>query len=159
MIRLIVLALLATLGTAQNIPNRFSATTGDTVLAGAGTKFTIQALSTGKKLVTLEAAVIYCSVACDVSQIQNGTAATATAGTVLPIQPVGPTGTATVWTASNVGSGSNVGGVLHALASIPVVLDLSKISFSKTSSSATNYTIVVAPITGTANIALYWSEQ
>ena len=141
--------------------NRFSATTGDVSLSGAGTALTIQQPATNGKTVVFETAVVYCSVTCTVTQSQNGTAATATAGTAVPILPT-PTTTqasATVWTASNAGTGTSVGGALH-IASAPgtVVLDLSKVVMGN-GGTGTNYTITVGSITGTANITVYWSEK
>lgn len=137
---------------------RYSATTGDVVLAAASTKFTIQQPATNGNVVMLEAAVLYCSVACDVTMAQNGTAATATAGTVTQILPFGVPAMATVWTASNVGSGTAAGGILHLAATERVTIDLSKISMGNTG-TATNYTFVISSITGTANVTVFWSER
>lgn len=137
---------------------RYSATTGDVVLAGAGTKLTIQQPATNGKQVTLEAAILYCSVACDVTQAQNGAAATATAGTANGLIPFGPPASATVWTASNVGSGAASGGILHLAAGERLTLDLTKIRMGNTGAT-NNYTLVVSTITGTANLTLFWSEN
>ncbi len=78
---LFTLVILAASAWAQP-QNRFSATSGDVSLSGAGTKLTLQQPATNGKQVTMEAAVVYCSVACDLTMAQNGTAATATAGTI-----------------------------------------------------------------------------
>ncbi len=152
------LAFLVTAFDAHAQARRYSATTGDVVLAGAGTKFTIQQPATNASQVTLEAAVIYCSVACDLSQSQNGTAATATAGTANSVMPFGAPAMATVWTASNVGGGTAAGGILHLAAGERVTLDLSKVTMGN-SGTATNYTVVISSITGTANITIFWSER
>lgn len=137
---------------------RYSATSGDVVLVSAGTKFTIQQPATNANVVQLEAAVIYCSTSCDFTMAQNGTAATATAGTVNEVLPFGVPAMATVWTASNVGAGTAAGGIIHLAAAERVTIDLSKISFGNTG-TATNYTFVISSITGTANITLFWSER
>jgi hypothetical protein len=155
--KLFLLAAIAACAWAQS-PNRYSATTGDVSLSGAGTKLTIQQPSSNGKPLQLEAAVVYCSVACDVTQTQNGTAATATAGTATPILPFTVPALATIFTASNVGSGTQSGGVTHLSASSPVTFDLSKI-IVPVGGTASNYTFSIASITGTANITIFWSEQ
>ena len=141
-------------------PARYSATTGDVTLSAAGTKFTIQQPATGAKQVRLEAATVYCSVACDLTQSQNGAAATSTAGTASPVLPIGRAALATVWTASNVGAGTPAGGILHLQGGVGTerTLELSSITMGNTG-TGTNYTFVISSITGTANITLYWSEQ
>ena len=137
---------------------RYNATTGDASLVAAGTTFTIQQPAANAKLVTLETAVVYCSIACNVTQAQNGSAATATAGTANSIMPLGPAAVATVWTGSNVGAGTATAGILHLAAGQFWTLDLSKVVMGN-SGSGTNYSITVSSITGTANITLYWNER
>lgn len=139
--------------------NSFSATTGDVVLAGAGTAFTIQQPATNGKQVQLIAAVVYCSVACSATQSQNGTAATATAGTITGTLPLPTTpSSATVWTASNVGGGTAVGPIYHLAATQTITLTLAGMTMGNTG-TATNYSITISSITGTANIAVFWSER
>ncbi len=158
--RLLVLSFLAVHLLGQsNTGNRFSATTGKITLTGSASSFTIQQATSGSKKIIFESANIYCSVACEVSQAQNGTAATATSSPVLQIQPVGPSPTATAWTSSNVGTGTSVGGILEVPAAGVAALDLSRIFFAKTATSSTNYTISVNGISGTVIITFYWSEQ
>jgi hypothetical protein len=155
--KLLILAL-AFAGCVLAQSYRYSSTTGDVSLSGAGTKFTIQQPSgSGGRQLRLESAVVYCSVACDVTQSQNGSAASTTAGTITALHPLGgPASAATTFTASNVGSGTAAGGILHVPAATTVVLDLSKLSLG---GSGANYTVVIASITGVANITLFWSEQ
>lgn len=158
--RLAVITLVVALfATAQGQAPRFGASTGTLSLTGTGTSFTLQQALIGLKQVNLESAVIYCSVACTVTQAQNGTPATATAGTAVAIQPRGPSATATVWTSSDVGAGTTVPGPLPIPAGGVAVLDLSKIMFARTSTSITNYTIIISSITGSASVTFYWSEQ
>jgi len=137
---------------------RYSATTGNVSLTSQGTSFTIQQPSSGGKAVHLEAAVIYCSVACTLTQLQNGTAATATAGTVNPLLPFGPTSPTTVWTASNASGGTAAGGALVLTAGVAQTLNMTGITLPATN-SGTNYTFTISSITGTVNITLYWREQ
>jgi hypothetical protein len=66
---------------------RWSATTGDVSLSGAGTAATIQQPAANASQVVFEYAIVYCSVACPVTITANGTAATATAGTINPLLP------------------------------------------------------------------------
>jgi len=135
---------------------RYYVTTGDQVLSAAGTSVTVQA-NNGKRL-QFEVAVVYCSATCTVTQTQNGTAATNTAATIRPIQPTSVS-TATAWFPSNVGAGSASGGALHLPGPATVTLDLSRIFFAAGSTAATNYTVVIGSMTGTANITIYWGEQ
>lgn len=153
-----LLMLAAEQGSGQPAARRYSATTGDVSLSSAGTKFTIQQPATNANSVQLEAATAYCSVACDLTMAQNGTAASTTAGTVNLLLPFGVPALATVWTASNVGSGTAAGGILHLAATEKITIDLSKISMGNTG-TATNYTFVISSITGTANITVFWSEK
>lgn len=154
----LLLAAFASLAAAQA---RYTATTGDVSLSAAGTKFTIQQPATSGRLVKLETAVVYCSVACDVTQTHSGAAATATAGTTSQLPPSSPSypAASTVWTASNVGAGTAASGISHMTAGQSVVFDLSKITLGPGAGTASNYTIVVSTITGTANITLYWGEK
>lgn len=153
----VIFVILAASAWAQT-SNRYSATTGDVVLVAAGTKFTLQQPATNGKQVKMEAVVVYCSVACDLTQAQNGTAATATAGTVNPLLPFGPVATANTFTASDVGNGTAAGGIIHLAAAERVTLDMSKVAMGATG-TRTNYTWVISSITGTANITVFWSEQ
>jgi len=157
---LCALALLAASFPAFAQQNFYTATTGDVTLSGAGTSLTIQQPATNAKQVQLIAVLVYCSVACNATQAQNGTAATATAGTASDLLPLGPAAQATIWTASNVGAGTTVGGTLHLAggAGTERTLDLSQVAMGNTG-TGTNYTITVSSITGTANITLLWSEK
>lgn len=141
---------------------RFSASTGNAVLSGTATALTIQQPATtanpSPNTVTLESAVVYCSVACVVSQAQNGTAATATAATIAPISPVGSTAVATAWSASNVGGGTAVPPIINVSAGNTITIDLSKVTLPK-GGSTVNYTVSIASITGTANITMIWKES
>lgn len=140
-------------------PYRYSATTGDVSLAGAGTSFTIQEPALNGRVIALEAIQVYCSVACNVSQAANGAAATTTAGTTSALLPTGAPAVATVWTASNVGAGTVMGGILHLPAGATQAIDVSKIVVGPGAGAAANYTVTISSITGTANITLIWSER
>lgn len=142
---------------------RWSATTGDVSLSGAGMTATIQQPATGASNVQFEQVIVYCSVACTVSQAANGAAATATSGTITPILPssLSATVTATFWTASNVGTGTPQGGIYHMTGAGTAAFCLNtSCGATKTVSlpvggSTVNYSITISSITGTANITIY----
>lgn len=139
--------------------NRYSATTGDVSLTAAGTALTIQQPAANARQVKFESAIVYCSVACNITQAQNGAAATATAGTATALTPTLEGAQATVWTASNVGAGTAIGPLLHINPGPNTqVIDLSKLSMGNTGAN-TNYTVSISSITGTANITIVWSES
>ncbi len=139
--------------------NSYSATTGDVVLSGAGTAFTVQQPATNGKQVQLTTAVVWCSVACNATQSQNGTAATATAGTANGTLPLGTTpASATVWTASNAGAGTPTGGIYHLSANQILILTLTPMTMGNTG-TGTNYTVTISSITGTANVTIFWTER
>lgn len=153
----IIYLALALVASLPAFGQRYSATTGDVSLTGTGTTLTIQQPATPGKQITLESATVYCSVACSVTLAENGAAATATAGALMPVLPsIKPT-YATVYTASNVGAGTAVGGIVHLGAAQTVVLDLSKIALGAGTPNA-NFSISVSSITGTANITLIETE-
>lgn len=159
--RLILLtALAACLHVSANAQtNRYSATTGDVSLSAAATTLTIQAPAAQTRNIRLESITVYCSVACSVTQAYNGAAATATAATISAIPPNTTTlATATAWSASNVGSGTAVGGITHVPAGYTVTLLVPLVRLAGAGTKA-NYSATVASITGTANITAIWSEQ
>lgn len=158
--RIFAVALVAALALIAQTPSpRFSATTGDVSLSAASTALTIQQPASNAKQVALETAVVYCSVACNITQAQNGAAATANAGTAVSSLPgSSAAAVANVFTASNVGAGTTIPPVLHLAGGATVTLDLSSLTMGNTG-SATNYTISTSSITGTANITIYWRER
>jgi len=143
---------------------RWFATTGDQVLAGAGTSATIQQLATNGSQALIDQVVIYCSVACNVTFTANGTAATATAGTVTPLLP-SPLNAVILlgfWTSSNVGAGTSQGGIVHVPAgsSVPVCFSptcgaATQYQFGPGGGTGSNFTVTVASITGTVNFTLF----
>jgi hypothetical protein len=151
-------------------PNRFTETSGDVSLSAAGTTFTIQqpsVASGGAKQVTLEGATVYCSVACNLTQTYNGTAASTTAVTPVPVPgtPANATASVTTYKNSNVGSGTGVGGILHIPAgqTINICLNtscgaLANVTMGNTD-TGTNYNFVISSITGTANITVTHTEK
>ncbi len=136
----------------------FTSSTGVVALAGAGATATIQRGSGTSSLIQLHEATVYCSVACTITQSQNGTAATATAGNVRALNPNFTAATATFWTASNVGAGTTVGSPITCTAACTIVIDLSKISIPR-QSTAYNYSITISSITGDYSIGFLHKEK
>lgn len=145
---------------------RWSATTGDVAVVAAAYSATIQqpAVVSGGSQVLLDQIVLYCSVACSVTQSANGTAASATAGTITPILPT-PLNTPiplNFFTASNVGAGTAQGGILHIGAGGTAVLCLSttcgnaaQVIIGPGLGTASNYSVTFASLTGTVNVTFY----
>lgn len=167
--KLLLILALAVLPLRAQQTTRWVATTGDVSLSGAATSATIQqpAVANGSQ-VFIDQVIVYCSVACSVSLAANGTAATATAGTITPLLPnvLNSPITQTFWTASNVGTGTAQGGITHVPAGATVVLCLSpscgapaQVILGPGGGTASNYTATVASITGTANITFYARSQ
>jgi|SRR5208282_2424116 len=161
---LISLALAAVAQTTPNAGNRWFATTGDASLNSAGMTATIQQPASNASQVVLDQIVVYCSVACNVTQAANGSAATATAGTVTPILPAAANAVVpiTFWTASNVGAGTAQGGIVHLGAAATQTFCLSRscgnpgdVTLGSGAGAVANYSVTISTITGTANVTFY----
>lgn len=140
--------------------NRYSATSGDVALSGAGTIFTIQKPTTQpNKDVRLESITVTCSTACSFTQTYNGANATSTAGTVLMIPPnISIPAVATAWTASNVGTAIATGGITRLYGAGSITINVGQVAIAGASTAA-NYNVVIATMTGTVNITVIWSEN
>lgn len=162
MIKTVTLFMLASLLGAQQ-QTRWAATTGNVAQGGATYTATIQQPATNQAQVLLDQIVVYCSVDCVITQSANGTAATATAGTVTPILPSQSNTPVSVkfWTASNVGAGTAQGGALNLSAGATAVLCLGTSCGNATQitlptgGTAANYSVTVSAITGTSNVTFY----
>lgn len=149
----------------------FWATQSATVGASSSIVLTIQQPATGARQVSFSQAIVQCpGQSFTIAQAQNGTAATATAGTasaLLPIQYINNgttavTAAALVFTSSNVGGGTSVSPVqTWASGSVPV-LDLSQRTMGIPPAGSFNYSITLTN-TGSGNctgaIGIYWSEK
>ena len=167
-LRFILVSTIAGILAAQSPQiNRYSFSTGDVTLNSAGYTATLQQPATNAKTVTLETVTVYCSVSCVVTQVQNGTGATATAGTVTPLNPTIAPATSTFWTASNVGGGTAVGTAYHITGAGSVTFCYNNSSCPGIINSVTlgnrginnNYSWVISSITGTVNIGGIEDEQ
>ena len=101
-------------------------------------------------------AAIYCSVECEITLERDGTEATATALTPVPLQNTFETVSATAYRSSNVGVGSVIARYTVA-AGLTLPLDLVDIGLMK-ESAPENFTIRTASITGTVIIVIKWRE-
>lgn len=150
----------------------FFATQSATVGASAAATLTIQQPTTGSRQVTFIAAVVQCpGQSFTIGQSQNGTAATATAGTAVPLMPIATinggttpvTAAALVFTASNAGGGTAVAPALtYTSGNPPTVIDLSQRTMGTPNPVPVNYNITLTNTGGsscTGSIAIYWSEK
>lgn len=145
--------------------NCYTASTGNITLNSAATAATIQqpascagtlSTNTCAQVVGVKAAVL-CSVACTITRTKDGTGATTTAAQASIIQsPAQPNGRVTplvlFYTASNASGGTTID-VVNAQAGVPVLYDLSDVTFG--TNPGQTYTISIGSITGTANITYY----
>jgi len=152
---------LAAAGWAQNVV-RWSATTGQVSLTSSGTAATVQQPPTGAAQEIIEQIVVYCSVGCTATQYSGGTAATATAGTVVPLLPVQANFPIPLnfYTASNTGTGTQQGGITNIPAGATVVLCLARTcgnggDVALPATSGAQYTLVIGSLTGMVNITFY----
>ena len=129
-----------------------------TSLSGAAETVTVQQIASGTKTIHFEVAWVYCSVACNFTLAQNGTAATST---TLAVSKVGtqPNATATAWSASNVGTGAYTSNAYQVPAGGTFTIDVSKLVLTRGGGTGQNLTIATNSITGTAEITIQWTEQ
>jgi hypothetical protein len=126
-------------------------------LSAAADAVTIQQPATGSKVVRFSGAYVYCSAACQITIERDGTAATATAATVVPIRTVTPVAVTTAFVASNVGTGT-VLGTYNIPAGGPQTFDLSRAGLYGDGTSK-NLTVRIASMTGTINVVIQFTEQ
>ena len=130
----------------------------ETSLSGAAETVTVQLPTGSNKTVQLIGAEVYCSVACTPELLRDGTAATTTAGTVVPlnVHTTTPAAAATVFHTSNVGSG---GGTHIRYYTVPAGTTVSIDLSDKGLTPGKNITLKTNSITGTARIYFQWREQ
>jgi hypothetical protein len=141
---------------------RWNATTGD-VAVTTNTTATIQQPASNASQLYIEQILVYCSAACSVTQAVYGTAATTTAGTIIPLvpTPLNQTAPFNFYTASNVGAGTQQGPIVHIPpgSSIPLTLCVSVgcaaqqgVTLGTAGGTLANYSVTVTMATGAANI-------
>lgn len=150
----------------------FWATQSATVASSGSIVLTIQQPAAGARQVSFWQAIVQCpGQSFTIGQAQNGTAATATAGSasaLIPIQYINNGTTpvsvaAKIFTSSNVGGGTAVSPVQTYSSGTVPVLDLSQRTMGiPPSGTSFNYSITLTN-TGTGNctgtIGIYWAEK
>ena len=101
-------------------------------------------------------AAVYCSVECEITLERDGTAATATALTPVPLQTTFETVSANAYHSSNVGVGSVIARYTVA-AGLTLPLDLVDVALLR-NATPENFTIRVASMTGTIIRVIKWRE-
>lgn len=129
------------------------------IATASTTALTIQQPATGARLIDfgdnrVAGATIYCAGAQTATLKWNGTAATATAGSEAKLPNTANASGATIWTASNVGSGTT-GPTYNIGAGDTLALDLSWLQL-RGNSTAVNFTIAT---TGTCTITFAYSAR
>lgn len=148
----------------------FVAIQSATVTSSSSTTLTVQQPASGAKQVTFLAAVAQCpGQAFTVAQSQNGTAASATAGSAVALVPIhtingGSTpvaATSLVYTASNVGGGTAIAPSISYTSGSVGVIDLSQRTVG-VAGTTNNYSVTLTNSGSgscTGSIAIYWLEQ
>lgn len=159
--RLLILAILALPAFAQN----YVATTGNVSVSAATYAATLQApaASTGStKTILLQTATVYCSAACVLTLSFNcTTAATATAGTTVPLPGSRNTpSSATFWTASNASGCTAIETVnIPAGATYEISLSTPAPMSLRSTGTTNNYHFSFASVTATVNVVVKWEER
>lgn len=129
-----------------------------TTLTASAEKVTVQQVTgQNSKAVQFDSAVVYCSVACVVTLSQNGTAATTTTASIVPLN-LSPTSTTGAYYASNA-SGGNTISTYSVPAGATWVIDLKNLYLPANASSGANLSIGTNSISGDVKISVFWSEQ
>jgi len=148
-----ILALIAMSCGAQDTLNEYIVFK-ETSLSSSTEKVTIQQPSSPVMTIVGEVASVYCSVACNATVTQLGTAATATTLTTIPLNG-GQASSAVAFSGSN-SSGGTVLNTIAIGAGVTQTIDLSRLYIGKGSGS--NFSIGTDSITGTARITVQWRE-
>ena len=150
----------------------FWATQSATVGASSSIVLTIQQPSTGARQVSFWQAFVQCpGQSFTISQAENGTAATATAGTASALIPIhyinngttAVTAAALVFTSSNVGGGTATAPVQTWTSGSAPTIDLSQRTMGiPPAGTSFNYSITLTNTGGsscTGSIGIYWYEK
>jgi len=119
----------------------------------SGTKLTIQQPATGGNEIFMKYAIVYMATAGTVTLIWNADAATATAGTAIPLPGTPLPSLANIFTASNYANGTS-GPVYNLGTTSQQIIDLSDYVIG-TGRNINNLTLLTSQ---TATIQLVWSE-
>lgn len=132
--------------------------THQATLSNAAGVVTIQQPASGAYNVAIEYIYLSCSVTCNYTVERDGTAATATSATPVPMTSDAPAAQALVFTASNVGTGSVLAPGTVSAGNF-VTLEGDGMNMSYTRGTATNYTIRTNAISGDVKVVFKWKES
>ena len=154
----VLLFLVAAIADAQTLRvlNTYKVLCDMTLSAAAG-GCTVQQPATGSKTVRFIEAVVYCSVACEITASRDGTAASSTSSAPVALNAEAPTATTTGWKSSNVGAGTAVSAPLVLAADVVAVIDISRRQMTG-NGTAKNFTLKTNSITGRAVIEMVYEE-
>lgn len=128
----------------------------ESTLAATTEAITVQQPAASAKTVRFVSGWVDCAFACTVTIARNGTAASGTALTAVPLNS-GFTPTVTTWRSSNVGTGTTI-----STFSIPagggVPINLSGVVLSGTGTTK-NLTVSISSGTGVVHVMLRWTES
>src|ERR1700738_1039313 len=156
-------AFLGSLPAQQKIPPDYIVFREDTGLSNAASVVTIQQPATNPASVSFYtpaqggSASVYCSVACVVTLERDGTAATSTSATPIPVSHGTPAAVTTAYVASNVGVGTILNRIPVA-AGQTVNPDLSSLKMYA-AGTGVNLTLRTNSITGDVKILMKWREN
>lgn len=163
--RLALIPLLTLTLFAQSVGTFHAPVTGS-LASSAVTTLTIQQPASSAKSVTFVAAIITCpGQSFSVELRYNGTAASATSATVVPMMTTSPNSTnaALAFTASNVGTGSSLSSILNYSGGTPVVIDLTHPGATMVGAGTTKNFSVKLTNTGSGSCTytqdVIWSER
>lgn len=126
-----------------------------TSLSSAVETITIQQPSSPVATIIGERAEVYCSAACNITLSQLGTAATATAATVVALNG-GSTATALAFSGSDVGAGTTIS-VINLAAGTSRIIDLSQLYISR--KAGLNFSLGTDSISATVRFTIYFQEK
>lgn len=157
---LILLGLMAAQLSAQPVVRAYIHKS-DTTLSSTARSVTVQmpASLTSNDAQTIRGieASVYCENGCDVTVSRDGTAATATAGTIAAVASTTSNApVAKAWDQSDVGTGTALS-VIPAPAGVPVPFDITNLMM-KGAGTAKNFTLKTSAVSGRVVINIVWQE-
>ena len=113
--------------------------------------------ATARRQIQFEGAVLYCSVACSVGLEVDGTTATVTAGSAIKLDSRAPAAASTIYTGSDVGSGT-VLNVYELAAGQQINITKTGLLLGVDTGTRHNLTFRTNSISGTVHVLIMWSE-
>lgn len=128
-------------------------------LSSAVQKITLQQVASGTRDITIVSASMWCDVDTTFTLSVNGTAATATSGTVKKLNAWQQSATAAVWTSSNVGSGTTLRTYPFSAGAGIISTSFYKMVIPRNFGTTGNVTLSTTSITGNCKMSLTWEEN